>query len=135
MPIRITVNGVLFECDTVDEALELGVGLINPKTGRLHRTGIRKARKTKPTDLFSNGGKLMLEALKESPEGVTSERLAEKLGVSTKSLPPMILGLRRKAAAMGLDFDELVIRDKGYDKGKPISKYKLTEEGRKLATQ
>ena len=63
--------------------------------------------------------------------GLTSVEIAGKLGISMQSLPPLVLGLRRKARLMGMDIDEFFVRERSFDQGKPISRYRLTEEGKK----
>jgi hypothetical protein len=127
--IKVTKDGVTYECRSVEEAAKLGLLLSGGKS-----RGRPIVQPGNPADLFNNGGRKFIEVLKEAEAGLTSEEIASKLAIEMQSIPPMILGLRRKAKKLGLDLDQFVTREVEYSKGKPISKYKLTEEGRNKLT-
>lgn len=47
----------------------------------------------------------------------------------------MILGIKRRARKARLDLDLWLVREKEYDRGKLMSRYKLTDEGRKVLSE
>ncbi len=132
MGVKITKDGITYECKTVEEAAQLGMRL----------SGI-KIRNRRPISLNGNDndvllkthGRKLFEILKEAENGLTSQEIGTRLEIGMQSIPPLILGLRRRARAQGKDLDDYLIREKSHDKGKPISTYKLTEEGKKLVSQ
>ncbi len=131
MGIKITKDGITYECKTVEEAAQLGMRL----------SGI-KVRNRRPislngddSDLLRTHGRKLFEILKEAENGLTSEEIGTRLEIGMQSIPPLMLGLRRRARAQGKDLDDYLTREKSYDKGKPMSRYKLTEEGKKLVSQ
>lgn len=130
MGIKITKDGIVYECRTVEEAAELGLRLSLVRS-RSRRSAVTNGQPANTTGLFNNGGRKFLDALAAADNGLTSVEVAGKLGISMQSLPPLVLGLRRKARLMGMDLDEFVVRERSFDQGKPISRYRLTEEGRK----
>jgi hypothetical protein len=130
MPFRVRPDGSV-ECDTLEEAFRVRDELLNRRT----REAKRAARAAVGTvDLHGNGTGALIAALKGAPTGIESPDLAGALGVTPRSIPPLILGLRRKVRALGMDLDDLLIRETTYAKGRPVSKYRLTEEGIKKLT-
>jgi len=134
MPIRFTVVGVKYEADTVDEAVRLSRGLEHfRRSGSLGglAKAVAKVRKSRSSRVFGARGKQVLEVLRGSAEGVTTQALADKLGVSRRSIPPMIAGWKNRARHLGLELDALVERQVTYENGKPVSIYRRTEEGKR----
>ena len=130
MPFRVTINGLNIECDTPEELLRLtkiqsGVSPIGSRRRRLPHW-VSSRGKTG----FKGDGRRLLEALKKvSPKGMTSAKLAGRLGLDTNTLPAIIMGLRTRARHAGLNFNNLVKRETSFVKGRPLSTYQITEEG------
>jgi|SRR5450759_170441 len=76
-----------------------------------------------------------LLTLTELPDGLATRELAEKLGVATHRLPPIVNGWNRRARAKGLSLDDLLIREPTSRDGRPATIYRLTERGRELARE
>src|SRR2546422_8988998 len=124
MPIRVLPDGS-FLCDSPAEAIQMRDLLMDRKTRETRRDARRAARQVPPLaqSVVSNGTATLVSVLKESPDGISSDDLAERLGVTPRSLPPLMVSLRRKARDAGHDLDNLLIRERGFvgPQNRPIS--------------
>jgi len=110
------------ETDSVDDALKLQDAILRR----------REARRQLPEsdDLPANAKKFLIE-VGANPSGLTSEEISKRTGIPTKSVPPLIRGLTYWATRNGFALDKLLTRKQSFDKGRPISTYTLTAEGRR----
>ena len=69
------------------------------------------------------------------PQGSPTKSLAAQIGVSTRALPALTTGLRRYFKKLGLNFEELIEREKRFVDRKPVSIYSLTERGKEVLTK
>jgi hypothetical protein len=72
----------------------------------------------------------MLEALKEAyPSALTTPKLVARMGIEAVQLPSIIMGVRSRARHEGLDFNSLVKKEIGVEKGVSVSSYQITDKG------
>lgn len=139
MAVRLMPSGV-FEFDSVAEAVEFS--RIRDSAGSNSHKPSRD--KSPPPAAPSPAPKAYLAALAAHQENIidalregplTSEALSQKSGVSVAQLGPTLRHLRDKAAAYGLDPEQIVIREQRSHNGGKIAKYQLgaelAEEGTK----
>ena len=70
-------------------------------------------------------------ALKEAfPNGVSSDQLAARIGGSRRSIPIIMVSLKKYAEKHGLQMGDLLVREKP-PKGEKGSSYRLTVNGLK----
>ncbi|HEV8677207.1 MAG TPA: hypothetical protein VGX21_24490 [Methylomirabilota bacterium] len=138
MPIRVMPDGS-FVCDTPDEAISMRDRLMERRAKEARREARRVARAGAPSDHVGAGNgdgdkTTALQALLvDSPDGISSDDLAQHLGVGARSLPPLMVALRRRAREKGHDLAQLLVRERIFDQsGRAVSRYRLTEEGVKL---
>jgi hypothetical protein len=134
MPIRVMQDGTIV-CDTADEAIAVRDRLLDRKVRETRREARRAGRQAPSLErsLTSNGTASLVAILRESPDGITSDDLARRLGMSSRSIPPLMLSLRRKFKDAGKDMDEMLVRERIMDSNNHAkSRYRLTEEGVKL---
>jgi hypothetical protein len=134
MPIRVMPDGS-FICETPGEAIAMRDLLMERKAKETRREARRSARQTPSLAqaVATNGTATLVSVLKESPNGISSDDLAQRLGVTARSLPPLMLSLRRKARDAGHAFDDLLVRERAVGpNNRPISLYRLTDEGVRL---
>lgn len=132
MSIRLTTpDGFVFECDTAADALEVRRGLVNettPKTRRAPKTSSLASRY--PSNGSESSGlrersRRLLESLRAvGKDGIKTEDLAIAMGVSTKSLPPQIMQLRKELKRQGFRFGDVIVRHRVYVQGRAKSIYK-----------
>jgi hypothetical protein len=132
MPFRVTINGLRIECDTSAE-LQALITIQN------HDRLVGARGKPRPQwftsrgkSAFKGNGRRLLEALTNVyPKGLASSTLAVQLGLDANALPANIIGLRTRARRAGLNFNQLIKRERAVEKGMPVSIYQITEEGMK----
>jgi hypothetical protein len=106
----------------MEEALKIRAAILK-QTRKAHTA-------QKPSDQFSEDTRRFILAAVGGP--LTSEAIAKKAQISTKSIPPLIRGLTIWARRHGFDLNEAIERIQKYVKGKPISTYRLTEKGAEI---
>ncbi|MGD0671192.1 MAG: hypothetical protein ABSB13_03890 [Candidatus Binatus sp.] len=117
---RILADGTI-ETDSVEDALKLRTALLRQEARR---------QLPDPDDLPLNAQKFLF-VIEANPSGLTSEEISKKTDIPTKSVPPLIRGLGYWATRHGFKLDKLLVRKQSFEKGKPISTYTLTVEGRR----
>jgi hypothetical protein len=141
MAIRFTFDGDEYTCDTPKEVAELrkllgrrrpqrrpksnatsGLKPVQPPLASLRESGVR------PSSLTTN----LLRTLLESVTGLESDALAHKLGIKSKSLPPIMGHLNALLENAGYESKNLIERRTTYDKGRAKSNYSLTSLGREV---
>jgi triphosphoribosyl-dephospho-CoA synthetase len=134
MAIRVLADGS-FSCDTPAEAIAMRDLMMDRKT-RDARREARRTGRSEPTAMdpeTNKGTATLVSVLCNSPDGISSDELAQRLGKTARSLPPLMVALKRRVRAKGHDLSDVLIRERVFDSNnRPISKYKLTPEGVKL---
>jgi hypothetical protein len=137
MAIRVLADGS-FSCDTPAEALAMRDAMMERKLRETRREARRAARTDPSAATTSDASKntaTLVSVLCNSPDGIESDELANRLGKSLRSLPPLMVALRRRVRAKGHDLDEILVRERVFDdKNRPRSRYRLTPEGVQLLT-
>lgn len=119
MAFRLLTNGVI-ECDTIDELRKL----------QGHRERKPRSRSdTKPSDLGEMATRF-LDLLLKTDKGLNTEEVAVNLGISPKSLPPILRSLAKWSRVKKLDLDGLITRKMAYVNRRPVTVYNLTDHGR-----
>ena len=132
MSFRVTINGLAIECDTLEELHRLTNIQNHDSSTKSRAERLPHWFTSRGKSNFKGNGRRLLEALTEAyPRGMASSTLAVHLGLDTNSLPANIMGLRTRARHAGLNFNHLVKRESGLEKGIPVSIYQITEEGMK----
>jgi len=117
---RVLADGTV-ETDSVEDALKLRAALLR-----------QEARRQSPdSDELPINTQRFLVVVAANPLGVTSEEISKVAGIPTKSVPPLIRGLGYWATRHGVKLNQLLLRKQSFEKGKPISTYALTVEGRR----
>lgn len=143
MAIRVTIAGVTYEADTSAEIVELqqllsgqqgrlGLPLATPKpvvplVERSELTNGAPDYRTFVSTLNANGRAVMAEIIRNAPQGVGTERLAEAAKVQMMSLPPIFKHIRSAAAKAHIDPDSILTRKQVVGKGTVRSEYQLNE--------
>jgi hypothetical protein len=147
MAIRFSFDGVQFEVDSPGEAVALqralrDQGRVQPNQNAPTENFRRVANAVAlagehPADVvFRNGHDVAIRALLEEPEGVDTGVLAALMGKpSAKSIPPTIAAWNQRAKTIGLDMGKLLEMKPGFDGQKTTTKYRLTDEGRRVFGQ
>jgi len=143
MAIRLSFDGIQFEVDTIEEAVALqqalrGQGRIRssqsaPATS--HRgASVSTSSAVHPADIvFRNAHAPALKALLAAPQGIDTATLTAAIGKPTpKSIPPTIAAWNQRAKAIGLNMAKLLKIERAFDGEKATTKYRLTDEGRKV---
>jgi hypothetical protein len=125
MAFRILPNGTI-EADTLIEALQARDAVLKKRTRTEKREGEDRDRRWSPKTVS------FLMAVWKNPEGLNSREVADKAGLSPKSLPPIIRGLKAFAKKSGIGFDKLIVVESSFEKGRPVTTYKFGETGDKL---
>ena len=120
MAFRMLANGVV-ECDTIDELRKL-----QGQRERKPRTQHRAAAKPELGEMANRFLRLMLT----TDQGMNTEQVATTLGISSKSIPPILRGLAKWSRAKKRDIDGLLTRKTAYVNRRPVTIYNLTDEGR-----
>jgi hypothetical protein len=126
MAFRILPNGTI-EADTLTEALQARDAVLKKRT-RLEKRGNqdREDRRWSPKTIS------FLMAVWKNPGGLNSHEVADKAGLSAKSLPPIIRGLKAFARKSAIEFPKLIVVESSFEKGRPVTTYKFGETGDKL---
>lgn len=133
MAVKITTrDGLVFEVGSVEEAAKFysllggtahnGLEGLSP-SDQLAANPSVKLLKTNLTKL----GRKAVEAVYENPEGLTTEKLAEILGVSPKRLPPMFRGIFAASKESGFT-DSVLLRESYSEAGRAKSLYRVSKE-------
>lgn len=130
MGFKVLPDGAI-QTDTLKEALKVRDAIL----GRKPRD--RRATRATVTDesddqVLSPATKAFLRALVKNPAGLTSRQAAEKAGLQIGSLPPIVRGLNAFARSHDLVLGKLLVRDRKFHKGRPVSTYRLSAEGCEL---
>ena len=123
MAFRILPNGTI-EADTLIEALQARDAVLKKRT-RAEKRESEDRRWSPKTVSF-------LMAVWKNPGGLNSHEVADKAGISAKSLPPIIRGLKAFARNTHIEFDKLIVVESSSEKGRPVTTYKFGESGNKL---
>ena len=150
MPIRFTMNGVLVETDTPQEAAAM-IGAAHPvgesprpgknlptvrpvrsaPVDKPNRPGLFKPHELSPPNTINGMNAEFLAAMKEAyPHGVSSDQLADRIGGTRRSIPIIIVNLRKYAEGKSLNLEDLILRGKA-PKGQKGSTWSLTPKGMK----
>jgi hypothetical protein len=121
---RVRADGTI-ETDSVEEALKLRAALLRQE---FRKQATRSSQKPSDPDYLSDDTKAFLGLICLGP--FTSDQISEGTKISKTSIPPLIRGLHSWANRHGFNLDDLLVRTQTYVKGKPISLYELTDEGR-----
>ncbi len=140
MGIKVQHGNVVFECDTVEEALQIGARLKNSKvdsaetvTEKHGGAGNSRWTEQRYSDFcrYAKGQqKKILEALLESSDGKTDKQLLQLLGMTGsegKMLGGVLAGMAKNAKKAGVSAHELYTKhrvDIGDDK---TFEYKITD--------
>lgn len=123
MPYTIVVGGVPIQCETAAEAVELarqsgeGVPTEQKKTSGDKSAPVSGSRWTEQRvrDFFraiKAQQRKLVDALLETPDGVTDEQLCQQLGFADgRSLAGVFTGLWKNAKKVGADPKELYLRN------------------------
>ena len=150
MPIRFTVNGVNVETDTAQEAAAMlqaaHVVAKSPRTRmdppiprpvrtvpveKPNRPGLFKPHELSPPSTINGMNAVFLAAMKEAyPNGVSSDQLADRIGGTRRSIPIIIVNLRKYAESKSLNLEDLIIRGRP-PRGQKGSTWSLTPKGMK----
>jgi hypothetical protein len=90
---------------------------------------------THPTGIFRDSDLPALLELSEHPEGLSTPKLSALLGIGHESLPPVILGWHRRCRRRGMYLDDYLRRQPSMEDGRPVSIYRLTDQGRALVSE
>lgn len=123
MAFRVLPDGTI-ETDSLEEALRAREAL--------NRRRPRQARGAEPRSGLTDNTRRLLQALLDRPEGLLSADLAARAGLSTRQFPPILRGLGSWSRKRRLKLEDLLTREPRSERGKPVSHYKLTEQGRGL---
>lgn len=150
MPVRFTMNGVLVETDTPQEAVAM-IAAAHPvaestrprkntpatrpvrsvPTEKPHRPGLFKADELSSPVTLKGMNLDFLAAMKEAyPNSVSSDQMVARIGGSRQSIPIIIATLRRYAKSKSLELEDLMMRGK-VPKGEKGSTWSLTPKGMK----
>ena len=136
MAYRLRISGLLIECDTAEEAMELiastrpSLPLFDhtetpepPRSIHVHKMSQREPR-------VSNSVKEFLSALKEAyPGPVTCEALAKRLDTTAKGIPAIVVGIRVLFGKWGVQFEDMIEYKKKVDGETTVRQYRLTTNG------
>lgn len=128
MTFRILPDGTI-ETDKLADALLVRDAI------RGRRVDQRRAR-SEPNGSSEASGMILssatsqfLAALVRAPGGLTSDEVAQAAEIRTGNIPPIIRELNSWARKEGITLTDLMHRERGFDRGRPISTYRLSDQG------
>jgi len=123
----IMPSGSVVETDNVQDVVALERALAT-RNGKPSTPAPEAGRKE---FALSERGSMVLKALKKNPDGLLNQDLLEQSGVDAGSLPPVFRGLKNWATGLGHELNDFIARDRVAMKDKLVTKFRLTEMGRK----
>jgi hypothetical protein len=147
MPVRVTIEGTVFETDSVAEAIEIHRAIGKGVTGASSVNG-KQTRTPDETDMaqehldrrfthpriatfidsLNENGQKVIKALADHPDGLDTDELAHAISLPSVSLPPVMRHVRIIATRAELDANRVLRRVQMIVNSKPKSRYKLAEE-------
>lgn len=125
MAFRILPSGAE-ECDTIEEFRQL-------RSQRGHPAAPRAKRQLSKSDSeLSENARAFLRALIKSPTGLNTDQASSELKINAKQLPPVLRSLAKWCDQHRHKPDTLIARKPVFVNRRPLTEYRLTEEGLKL---
>jgi len=142
MPIRFVIDGIQFEADSPEEAIDAArrmKALAEPPNKNQSRT----PKRTAPPSPGNNGaapdydafwknlndnGKKIVRALVANRNGLTTDELARETGLDSVVLPPIMKHVRRAAELASVKPDTVIQRRAITVGGRPKSSYVMSGE-------
>ena len=126
MTFRILPDGTI-ETDKLADALLVREAI------RGRRVDQQRKVRTQPNGsegmILSAATMRFLAALVRTPAGLTSDEVARAAEIRTGNIPPIVRELNSWARREGVVLAELIDRERGFERGRPISTYRLSERG------
>ncbi len=144
MAYKVVVGGVVVECDSADEAVEIAKRLSggdaqSARGSKSERPAGGGGGSSRWTDarigdfmkLVEGKGRRLLDALVEHPDGRTDEQLSQMLGFSdNRALAGVFTGLWKNAKKVGADPNDLYSKQRVKIHDRRVFEYVLTDSFR-----
>lgn len=132
MPFKVTLpNGLVVEVDDVLDVIALDRAQGGSRNGKSVTHAATAAEPSRKQTVLSERGTMILKALKKNPDGLLNEQLLEQAQIEAGSLPPVFRGLKNWSTGLGHKLDDFIERDRVAMRDKLVTRFKLTEMGRK----
>ena len=124
MAFRMLPNGVV-EVDTIGELRQLQ----GKRPERQPRNQPRASNKS-AFNLSDTTKRFLLLLLRAPQDGLNTAELAERLKLESRGIPPLVRGVATWCRDKKLDRDKLLTTRMDYVDRKPVTVYKLTDQGK-----
>jgi hypothetical protein len=130
--IKVLADGS-FEVDNVEDALALQEavqGKLDAQMRRLFSAAteptrdVPKTNGSGPVKLTAGSGDVVAALRQLGRERESTEAFAQRLACNPKQLPPKLMQLRRELSLAGIKPEDVVVREKAYEKGRLKSYYR-----------
>jgi len=135
--IKVTTpDGFTFELTSLDDAVALKRKLDSPAHSRQpNPLRLKPEMRTVADSALSHNTRILLDLLWKATAGLNTEEIAKAINISAKGIPPLIRNLHGWAEGRALKLDDLMDRQSVYVNRKPLTRYHLTESGRKAFSE
>jgi len=125
MTFRILPDGTI-ETDKLADALSVRDAI---RGRRVDQRRVQSESNGSSGVILSSATSQFLAALMRAPAGLTSDEVARAAEIRTGNIPPIIRELNSWARKEGITLTDLMHRERGFERGRPISTYRLSEQG------